>query len=171
MDSTFIKPFFNNGILIFYLSLLTLLTVFFVIRKLFYKPEYPYHSNPQFMTNNEKNFFMKLSRAIDGKYHILCQVNLSSLVKVNETSHEWRRYMNKINQKSIDFVLLSKQTLNPVILIELDDVTHLLSERKRRDSFIDHVTQRAGIPLIHIKSSGDYQNYEIEKIIENSINK
>lgn len=45
-------------------------------------------------------------------------------------------YFNKINQKSVDFVLADKQTLETIKIIELDDRTHNWKYRKKRENLL-----------------------------------
>jgi very-short-patch-repair endonuclease len=59
--------------------------------------------------------------------------------------------LNKIDRKSVDFVLFDKSTLNPAIAIELDGSSHNSFSRQERDSFVDQVFSTAGVPLIHVR--------------------
>lgn len=62
-------------------------------------------------------------------------------------------YRNKIDLKSVDFVLFDKQNISPVLVIELDDYTHQRSDRQARDGFVDRVLNHCGVPILHVVSS------------------
>jgi len=60
-------------------------------------------------------------------------------------------YWNKINKKTIDFVLVDKQTFQTVKLIELNDRTHKYKKRAERDEFLKQACETAGIELEFVK--------------------
>lgn len=170
MNLTLFKLPFDNQIVIIYIVLLLFFVVILILRKIILKPEYPYYENPNFMTNNEKAFFKVLNLIVGNKFYILCQVNLSSLIGINKKGKERQGYFNKISRKSVDFVLLNKETLNPILVIELDDSTHLLPARITRDEFVDEVMRTAQIPLLHFKNRTNYIPEELKKQIYKKIN-
>lgn len=141
--------------LVLYLSLV-LLFVFLIIFKWLEKPEFPYYKNPYFLTDAEKSFFRVLQSAVGEQYFICCQVGLNSLIRINKKGREWWVYKGKLGQKSVDFVLLDNNRLEPKIAIELDDSSHLLPSRQKRDEFVDRVMETTGIRLVRIKNQTNY---------------
>lgn len=108
------------------------------------------------MTNTERKFFFELEKVVQDKYRIIPQVQLSKIVEVNHYEHEKRKFWNKINRKSVDFVLFDKEYLTPQIVIELDDSSHLLPEREKRDYFVNHLIERAGIKIVRVPVAKEY---------------
>lgn len=147
------------ALLILYIFLIVLLLIVF---KLFFKPEFPFYKNPYFLTNAEKSFFRVLSSIVSDRYIICCQVGLGSLVRINKKGREWWVHRGRLGQKSLDFVLLDKNTLEPKMAIELDDSSHLLPNRQKRDEFVEKVMEVAGIPLIRIKNQSSYDIQELK---------
>lgn len=147
------------ALLIFYIFLIVLLLI---VSKLFFKPEFPFYKNPYFLTNAEKSFFHVLSSIVSDRYIICCQVGLGSLVKINKKGRKWWVHRGRLGQKSLDFVLLDKNSLEPIMAIELDDSSHLLPDRQRRDEFVEKVMKVAGIPLIRIKNQSSYNISELK---------
>ncbi len=115
------------------------------------------------MSKAEHEFFKTLQETVKDKYYIVPQVQLSKIVEVNHYEHFKRKYFNKIDRKSVDFVLFSKEYLTPYMVIELDDSSHMLPTREERDDFVGSVLGRVGIKLIRIPVS---KNYNIENILD-----
>jgi hypothetical protein len=113
------------------------------------------------MSKAEHEFFKVLQEAVKDRYYIVPQVQLSKIIEVNKYEKNKRVYRNKIDRKSVDFVLFNKEYFTPYVVIELDDSSHMLPEREERDGFVDSILNRVGIKIVHIKVS---KNYNIEEI-------
>jgi Protein of unknown function (DUF2726). len=70
-------------------------------------------------------------------------------------------FRNRINLKRIDFVLADPATLEPYMVIELDDRSHEREDRMKRDAVVASVLDRAGITLIRIRVSAMYSPHRL----------
>ncbi len=120
------------------------------------------------MSKAEHEFYKVLREAVKDKYYIVPQVQLSKIVEVNHYEHQKRKYFNKIDRKSVDFVLFDKENFSPEIVVELDDTSHLLPDRESRDDFVNSILDRTGIKVVHIKTAYHYNLNEIEKMLNNT---
>ncbi len=68
---------------------------------------------------------------------------------------------NRINQKHVDFLLVSMRDFVPLAGIELDDKSHEEDDRKRRDAFVDEVFRSSSVPLLHIAAQAAYNAAEL----------
>jgi len=143
--------------------------VLIIINKLIFKPKYPYYKNPYFISLAERSFFNILKTIVEDKYYIFSQVSLNSLLKVNMKGKEYWEYVNKIRQKSVDFVLVDKTNFNPILVIELDDRSHALKYRKQRDEFSEESLNNAGIKYLRVKNQSSYNTTELKETIFSSI--
>jgi very-short-patch-repair endonuclease len=114
----------------------------------------------------ERQFFEGLQQIVLAEYIVFPQIVLSNIVQVTATKKEFWTYQNKINRKTIDFVIFEKQYLKPIIAIEYDGKTHNRSDRQKRDNFVDKVLNSAGIKSLHITHQ---KNINFEEI-KNKIN-
>ncbi len=114
----------------------------------------------------ERQFFEGLQQIIPAEYIVFPQIVLSSIVQVTSKRKEFWTYQNKINRKTIDFVIFEKQYLKPAIAIEYDGKTHNRSDRQERDDFVNKVLSSAGIKSLHIKHQ---KNINFEEV-KNKIN-
>lgn len=93
----------------------------------------------KFLTNNEKDFYKKLLVATAGEYLVAPQVSMGAILDVslrNKSGAEYWRLRSKFSNKIIDFVLCDISTMDPVLIVELDDVTHDFSKDKHRDLMV-----------------------------------
>lgn len=158
----------DNGFL--YLYLLIIVGFVFYIKYREQKSregkELPYKKKGELMTKAEREFFDVLEKVVNNRYYIIPQVKISNLAIVSGTRN-YKTYLNKIDRKTVDFVLFDKQFL-PVVVIELDDSSHNNESRKERDSFVDKVMDKIKIKIIHIKTSRAYDLKNLEDVIFNN---
>lgn len=151
-----------NLYLIFWV--IVLLTIFYLARnKLSLKntetqsDDYKHYVKKNYlMSKAEHDFFKALQETVKDKYYIVPQVQLSKIVEVNHYEHQKRKYFNKIDRKSVDFVLFNKEYFTPYMAIELDDSSHLLPPREVRDDFVGSMLDRVGIKLVRVPVAKSY---------------
>ena len=113
------------------------------------KPYLPYSKKPYFLTNNEREFFAKIEKIIENRYSVFPQVHYCKIIYAEGRQNFKNPWFNKIDRKSADFVLFDKNTISPVLVIEIDDSSHNRTDRRERDVFINSVLEKCGIPIIH----------------------
>jgi hypothetical protein len=122
------------------------------------------------MSKAERSFFGVLEQATDqSKYYIFPQVSLASLVYVEKDTGAYQTWHNKIDRKSVDFVLFDRSTISPVLAIELDDSSHEREDRQERDIFVDNVLAKVGLPLLHVKAQTGYNLQQVSDAIVSAI--
>ncbi len=132
--------------------------------------KFNYFKKRLIMSTNEYRFYKILDSFVDPKYMIIPQVHLDELIKpsggVKKTTYLFSfRY---INQKSVDFVICEKESMKPLIAIELDDSSHLKEERKNRDEQVNKLLTECHIPLLRFPNKRQFAIENIKKqILEN----
>ena len=119
------------------------------------------------MTRTESEFFLKLHRVVSERYYVFPQVHLSALLDHKVKGQDWRFAFRHINGKSVDFVLCDKETLRPTYAIELDDLTHEQSDRRKRDIEVERIFEEANLPLVRFKNK-DVSESEIIQALSNA---
>ena len=104
-----------------------------------------YYAKAMILSNSEQILYHSLVEALP-QYMIFTQVSLSQVIKVRK-EYNFKAWFNKINQKSLDFVVCRKD-FSIVTAIELDDITHEKEERIIADKDKDKALESAGIRLI-----------------------
>ena len=101
-----------------------------------------YAKKPHILTPPEYNLYMLLRDLYGGRYEILAQTSLVSLVdKLNYNS-----YLNELF-RIVDFVIADKE-FSPLVVIELNDSSHLRADRRERDRKVAEILEKADLPLV-----------------------
>lgn len=136
-------------------------------RKVFKDNVYSYTAKRLMMTRTESEFFTKLDRVVRDRYYVFPQVHLSALLDHKVKGQDWRFAFRHINGKSVDFVLCDRETLRPTYAIELDDLTHEQSDRRKRDIEVERIFEEANLPLVRFKNK-DVSETEIIQALSNA---
>jgi very-short-patch-repair endonuclease len=67
--------------------------------------------------------------------------------------------------KCVDFVVVQRDTMHPLLVVELDDSSHKRAERQKRDQFVDQVLTSVGIPVLHWRTSQHYSRSELSQTV------
>lgn len=137
-------------------------------RKVFKDNVYNYSAKNLLMTRTEAEFFTKLDRVVAERYYVFPQVHLSALLDHKIKGQDWRFAFRHINGKSVDFVLCDRITLRPTYAIELDDLTHEKSDRRKRDIEVERIFKEANLPLVRFKNK-DVSELEIIQALSNAM--
>ena len=116
------------------------------------------------MTEREKIFFRKLQVVCGDSLVVFSQVRVFLLLNHKVRGQNFRAALSRINQKSVDFLLCDYRSLRPLIAIELDDKTHNLPDRQKRDLEVDIIFDSAKFPLLHIQNV-NIENSELKNRI------
>lgn len=116
--------------------------------KVFKDNIYSYTAKSLMMTRAESEFLVKLEDVVRERYYVFPQVHLSALLDHKVKGQDWKFAFRHINGKSVDFVLCDRETLRPAYAIELDDLTHEQSDRRKRDLEVERIFKEANLPLV-----------------------
>ena len=120
-----------------------------------------FFTKKKLLTKTEHNFLWCLTQARPKGIAIACKVGLWGVVH-NLQRNDW----NKISQKHLDFVLYDLRKNDVLLVIELDDPSHLKERAQQRDRAKDSILNDAGIPILRIPTSKTYDiNVLREKIL------
>lgn len=145
---------------IFPIFAIAFLFLIIIALAVFYKAKtskWPYLKKDSLLTEAEKKFYLILSEIIGNDYLILSKVRMADLLYLPKMNNsDYYHYQNKIQSKHVDFLLCDKENIKPLLVIELDDSTHLRLDRITRDMLVDRIFESAQIPILHIKNSTTY---------------
>jgi hypothetical protein len=123
-----------------------------------------------FRSAQERNFFDKLSRAIDrNKYVVFAQVRLADLVRTPFDGPEYSQAYLKTLPYHVDFVVCQLPQYKVCLAIELDGPHHSTAKQMERDIFKSHVLEEAGIPLIRFRVEENLTTETIQNRIRSYI--
>jgi len=127
-----------------------------------------YEVRQTLMTPNERIFFEKLRRAIGDKYDIYPQVNLDKIFKIKYLGNKFAFNAAKwaIDRRSVDYLLVEKETQSPKVAIELDGSSHERRDRIERDEKVGSIFDYNGIPLVRFNVGDSFNESELRAKFE-----
>ena len=169
----------DNIFIYIVVAFVILLFIDLVTRKLFTNKEsaeikkstYRYFAKNTIMTERENKFFQQLNEILGNKWFVIPQVHLSALLNHKVKGQNWKAAFRHINGKSVDYVLLSKETMKPICAIELDDSTHNYKNRVERDAEVERIFAEAKLPLARFKNPEKLSHQDIVNTIAAAIKK
>jgi hypothetical protein len=127
----------------------------------------PYQVKDDFLTAAEGAFYRVLKPAAGDELIVCPKVRLADIFF--STHSEYYHWFNKIAKKHVDFLLCNAATLRPVLGVELDDASHLRSDRVERDRFVEQVFRGAGLPLLRVPVRRNYDSAQLGAMIRQAI--
>ena len=121
----------------------------------------PYRRQKYLCSAGELRFKKKLDEAIGDQFEVHMQVSVAAVLRV--PAAEWKRWGVLVAPLRFDFVLVKRGTSFAAAAIELDDRTHLLPDRRKRDKFLNEACRLAAFPLIRVKAA---QRYDVKDLRE-----
>ena len=134
------------------------------------KAQYRYYAKPYVMTSRENDCFKILNEIFSSKWFVVPQVHLSAFLDYRVKGQNWNAAFRHINGKSVDFVLIGKESYKVICAIELDDSTHIKPDRIERDVEIERMFKESRIPLARIGRFESMTKSEIAKVVTDAIN-
>jgi len=161
------------GILIsywpFWVGIAVFAAIFALLRMYSAPTPMPYFKRPSLVTKSELRFYKSLYKAVLDDFEIFAMVRIADLIRVEKGSPNGRKWLNKILSKHIDFVLCDPISLEPVVCIELDDVSHNRPDRIERDIFVNDAFEAADLPLLRIPVEPTYNAREVRDLIDDAL--
>jgi len=129
----------------------------------------PFKRKEFLMNIPERKFFKELQKIIPNNYIAFPQVLLSSIVNVTSSRKDFWKYQNKINRKTIDYVIFEKPYFKPVLAIEYDGKTHDRQDRIDRDIKVKNILDSSGIRNFQVRHKENINFEEVKNKINNLI--
>ncbi|MGO3702165.1 MAG: DUF2726 domain-containing protein [Candidatus Saccharimonadales bacterium] len=127
---------------------------------------YSYSRKKGIMTDAEKEFYRRLQRIVREKYIIFPQVHLSSLAHNKTKGKYYKAGFQRINRRSVDYVLADPETLDAVYAVELDDRTHDTQKARVVDRIKNEILQEINLPLVRFRNVRTMSDDDIVRAFE-----
>jgi hypothetical protein len=151
--------------------LLALALVFWLARVSGNEEKPAFERRGPLVTEAELRFYRVLQAAVGGSWSVFAMVRLADLVKVREGIAGAQAWRNKTFGKHIDFVLCDNDSLQVCLAIELDDSSHARPDRQQRDAFVNESLASAGLPLLRVPVTQNYDKVELRKTLDQMLGK
>jgi len=118
----------------------------------------PYRLRPEFLSPAEMAFYHVLAEMVKNHLYICPKVALLDMFFVARPN-ENVQHANRLLRKTFDFLLLRRDTLKPVLAIELDYPKQ--ADHRPVDAFLESLCASANLPLVHVTV---VQTYDIQAL-------
>lgn len=119
------------------------------------KSDFIYELKNSLLSPIEKKYYECIKTVLPEDYVIYPQINLASIIKRTDA----HTFQNELF-RNMDFGVFDKN-YKPVFLIEIQDKSHLNSERHKRDEKIRLICEEAGVAIVEFWET---QNIDQEKV-------
>ncbi len=109
--------------------------------------KYLYDVRKTLISKSEQEFFNAIQSSVPGGHYVFPQINLASFIERTDDA----RFHNELF-RNVDF-LVTDDEYKPKFIIEINDQTHLNTERKERDEKVLKICEEAGIPILKLWTS------------------
>ncbi len=154
-----------------FIIVVLLVVFFFIIQKYVFKHDdtrdYPYRSKGSLLRGQEGAFFNALRAAVGDHAVVFTKVNMSSLVMPKEIKNKKQLFVasNRISRSYFDYVICDPRTLEPRVILELDDGKPLNKGKAERQKLLIHVCKTANLPLIGTSIKHSYQVGRLRRLL------
>ncbi len=129
--------------------------------------QYPFKKKDYLLNIPERQFFDEIKKIVPATHIVFPQIQLSAILKVDAARNKFWTYQNKINRKTVDFVIFELPYYKPILGIEYDGRTHEREDRVTRDNNVNEMLKAAGIKSLHVKHEASINYVELKtKIAE-----
>lgn len=123
--------------------------------------EFLYKLKDSLVTKTEMEYLKGIKAVLPDNCLIQAQANLASFIERTDGA----RFQNEL-YRNVDFII-TDLSYRPLIVIEINDQTHLTEDRRERDKKVAKICEEAGIPIIKLWTSyGVNQEYIKKRITE-----
>lgn len=123
------------------------------------EPDAPflYEAKQSLVTKTEMEYLKCIQSLLPDTCLIQTQANLASFIRRTDGA----KYQNEL-YRNVDFII-TDLAYRPLLVIEINDQTHLIPERRERDKKVAGICEEAGIPLIKLWTSYGVNREYIKK--------
>lgn len=144
--------------------------VIFCMFALLHKPREKIRLNSRYerkvtmLTRPEYNFLLTLRQVSPEKYDVVPQVALNNVIE-KKTNTSYRNELFRV----CDYCFVDRDTYEPLLLVELNDRSHLRADRQARDEKVAAICAAAKIPLVTFWLDGDLSFQTVKRIVHKNI--
>lgn len=117
-----------------------------------------YRKKDRLLSATEIEYYKVLEDLYGDRYIILPQINLASVIEKEDPGYRTELFRN------VDFGVFDGG-FRPILLIEINDGTHLRPDRQERDKRVGLIARRAGLPLVTFWTRDGIRREEIKRTL------
>ena len=140
-------------------AVLLSLSVFIVLKLVSRKKKPSYRLKDALLTRTEIKYYNVLKTWFGEDYLVLPQINLASVIEKDGSGYRTELFRNA------DFGIFD-YNFRPILLIEINDNTHLKADRMERDEKVAVICKKAHIPLVTFWTKDGFDERKIYSTVK-----
>lgn len=132
---------------------------------------FPFMSKSQLFSPVEHQFLDMIEKAVGNEFRVMCRVKLTDILSLRRNTNKKmaKSALLRAGGKQLDFVLVSKIDMTPVLALDLVHSLGKEGHKTTRDFFVTGALDSAGIPHARIKARHGYKIEDIRDCIESKL--
>ena len=126
----------------------------------------PYEKRGSLVTETELKLYKSLQAAIGGSWTLFTMIRLAEVIKVRRNAPGGMLWRNQISTEQLAFVVCHNDTLNVLLVIELEDSSPEAEQFRERDHFVAAALASAGLPLLRVPLADSYDKIDLRKQLD-----
>ena len=167
-----LMPFFRNfhEDTFWIMTIVSVMLMVFCVFALLYKPKDKIRLNAKYerkrtmLSRPEYNFLQLLREISPSKYEVVPQVALTNVID-KKTNNSYRNELFRV----CDYCFVDRDTFEPLLLVELNDRSHLREDRQMRDAKVAAICADAKLPLVTFWLDGDLSFQTVKRTVLKAI--
>ncbi|MCH5165983.1 MAG: DUF2726 domain-containing protein [Clostridiales bacterium] len=167
-----LMPFFRNfhDDTFWIMTIVSVILMVFCVFALLYKPKDKIKLNAKYerkrvmLSRPEYNFLQLLREISPSKYEVVPQVALTNVID-KKTNTSYRNELFRV----CDYCFVDRDTFEPLLLVELNDRSHLREDRQMRDAKVAAICADAKLPLVTFWQDGDLSFQTVKRAVLKAI--
>jgi hypothetical protein len=128
-----------------------------------------YRKNKSLLTKPEHILYRALLHATNNEFMLFAKVRMGDFVFLANEPQDRKFHINQVLCKHVDFLFCDNQSLEPLLVVELDDSSHKQYEHSKRDEFKNNTFAAISLPFLRIKVQQEYSNDSLRTQIKEKI--
>lgn len=128
-----------------------------------------YRKSRSLLSKPEHILHQALLRIVNNEFVIHPKVRMADFVYLANEPQDRKFHVNQILCKHVDFLFCDNQTLEPLLVVELDDSSHKQYVQSERDEFKNKTFTAVGLPYLRIAVQQEYDLKSLQSQIEEKI--
>lgn len=129
--------------------------------------EFSYEKIDVLFSPAERSFLGVLAQAAEGRGIVFGKVRVADVLRPVKglSRSRWQAAFNRISAKHFDYVVCAPDTLEVMLVVELDDKSHAKSKRVDRDRLLESVCSSAQLPLHRFRVAASYNIVDVRNTL------
>ncbi|EEG79109.1 DUF2726 domain-containing protein [Dethiobacter alkaliphilus] len=124
----------------------------------------PYKKKDFLLSKGDRALFNALNQLLGSRgYYVFAKVRMGDILYLPNNTEKRQTYWNKIQGKSIDFLICDATYLRPRFAIEAGNSAN------NKSDFVEQVFAAAGVPLVRVPKQQTYSQESVEQALSQTL--